>query len=139
VRELMHRGQRKVQAAARVRVLMRWAAHLAIVAVLLSAQAPAAAQGVYRTGNELLSDCRQETGDFLSGVCTGYITATNDLISTYQITKSATRLICVPVDVTVGQLRGIVVQYLIVNPDKRHYAAASSVLVALYAAFPCPK
>ena len=74
---------------------------------------------MYRTGNDLLNDCCQETGTFLIGVCTGYITATSDLISTYQTIKGAAREVCVPQAVTIGQLRDIVVRYLVNNPDKK--------------------
>jgi hypothetical protein len=119
---------------------MKRAACIAI-ALLLSLQRTAAAEAVFQTGNDLLSYCRvpREKESVSLAFCTGYVIGAADQISAFQSIKGATREICMPEGATISQLRDVVVRYLENNPDARHYAAGSSVLVALHAAFPCPR
>ena len=46
-------------------------------------------------------------------------------------------VICVPMGVTIGQAGDVVKKYLEDHPERRHYAAASTVFAALTIAFPC--
>lgn len=49
------------------------------------------------------------------------------------------KYICTPDGVTATQKKDIVVRYLQVHPEERHYNAASTVWAAFKVAFPCAK
>lgn len=62
--------------------------------------------------------------------CTAYIMATGDSLSTQGE-------ICLPVNVTGGQLVAIVKKHLQANPEQWHYHAQRLIKAALKAALPC--
>ena len=79
-------------------------------------------------GNGLLS--RMNDSEAIPRVAAlGYVQGAADV---YAGTK-----ICMPKNVTAGQARDVVKQYLEINPEKRHYSADSLVLNALAQVWPC--
>lgn len=99
------------------------------------------ANAAFLDGNEFLDRC-ESTTDYDDGVCDGFVAGVvamglgvveNRTFALGQRLRSA----CVPPGVKFEQLRDVAVQYLQDNPEKRHFAAAASVWVAVAEAFPC--
>jgi hypothetical protein len=89
---------------------------------------PCMASAEFMDGNGLLSKINDV--EFLPKmVALGYVQGVADV---YAGTK-----ICMPKNVTAGQARDVVKQYLEINPEKRHYSADSLVLNALAQVWPC--
>ena len=107
------------------------------------------------SGNTLLDTCTSENDMAKLGFCVGYIVGEIEGqnfgaflfslmveadMSAEEFTEFANRLVfqhCIPPDVENGQLRDVVVQYLIANPAIRHESARSLVWEAYREAFPC--
>ncbi len=107
------------------------------------------------SGNKLLDSCTSENDIGKLSFCVGYIVGEIEGqnlgaflfslmveagMSADEFTEFANRFIfqhCIPPNVTNGQLKDVVVQYLIVNPAVRHESARSLVLEAYREAFPC--
>ena len=62
-------------------------------------------------------------------VALGYVQGVADVYARVKV--------CAPQNVTAGQARDVVKQYLEINPDRRHYSADSLVLNALSQTWPC--
>jgi len=89
---------------------------------------PCMASAEFMDGNGLLS--RMNDSETVPRVAAlGYVQGAADV---YVGTK-----ICMPKNVTAGQARDVVKQYLEINPEKRHYSADSLVLNALAQVWPC--
>jgi hypothetical protein len=88
-------------------------------------------------GNALLQDCTDPSDIFGMGLCLGLLRGVRDTRTLYTIAPSAFSD-CVPQEVTIGQVRSIVVKYLQDHPEKLHYRHALLVNFALSQAFPCP-
>lgn len=87
----------------------------------------------FKDGNQLHSDCSRES--FAEkGICLGYIMAIADVLGSDQLYG---RSACLPPNVSGGQVYDLVKQYLLNNPQDRHYAAKSIVVLVLSEAFPC--
>lgn len=87
---------------------------------------------MFNNGNMLLADCTGST----SGVsqCIGYLKGVADALRSLGLADGL-RTVNVPVGVTGGQLKDIVVQYIQEHPEMRHVAAAQLVYIALGRAF----
>jgi len=112
-----------------------------ILTGLASVQANAAPsmQG-YFDGNRLYSDCKNESDTMAQGFCVGYVSGLVDLDLVYASMIEGYRpQYCLRSSVNPMQLKDLVIQYLEANPEQRQYPAASSVIMALKNAFPCPK
>ncbi|NYT76624.1 hypothetical protein H0A71_06440 [Alcaligenaceae bacterium] len=81
------------------------------------------------TGNKLLSDCE---GQYSNMYCMGYIVGALDTWGA----RPGLRL-CIPEDVTQGQMQDITVKYLRNNPETRNHKATWLVAMAAQEAFPC--
>ena len=82
----------------------------------------------FKSGNELKTQCN--SSQLLDqGVCFGYVTAVADINTKQKV--------CMPSNVTIGQLQAISIKYFNDYPDRLHYSADSLVLDALSKAFPC--
>jgi hypothetical protein len=112
---------------------------LAVVLLLLGALNPfsVGAESNFVDGNTLYNDCNEPLSDPGYSYCTGYVAGISDLLATLMDLKAIPRKICLPHNVSLGQLRDIVVKDFKDNPNKRHYTASSSIYVALANAFPC--
>ena len=86
--------------------------------------------GAIRSGNDLYQKCIDQAGDmFGQGYCAGYMVGAADA-STYDGT------LCLAPGVTEGKLEEVVLTYVRVHPEARHYAGSSIVRQVLEAAFP---
>jgi hypothetical protein len=115
----------------------------AIVAVTLAATGTASA--TFKNGNDLYSECTAPT-DWQRRYlfCYGYIEGIADAediedlrASGFMDPKAKGNALCLPAGVQLGQLKDVVVQYLVGHPERRHRSAAALVELALSAAFPC--
>ena len=100
-------------------------------ATLSSTQATA---GNFDNGNTLLSSCTNARASE-QHYCLGYIAGIADALD-----ASGPALgwkACFPKDLTTGNARDVIVQWLQRNPLERHYAAAGLVMRGLAEAFPC--
>jgi hypothetical protein len=96
-----------------------------IIAALIAAPA---AHAEFLSGNQLLT--RIDSAEIAQqGVALGYVMGVHDSL------RSVTH--CSPPDITSGQLRDMVRQYLVNNPQNRHLAADSLVGHVLKSVWPC--
>ena len=84
----------------------------------------------FYTGNEIFQRCNSDIGTPDSVGCVGYVAGIADALT-------LTNTICVPTDVSVVQVRDIVLKYLREHPERRHYNASGLAATALVSAFPC--
>ena len=107
--------------------------HLMIIGALLAAP-PAEARVVTDDGNELLEVCTRD--DYFSqGYCLGYIRALSDGMD--MILAMDNKQVCYGDNVTIGQIRDVVIDYVKCNPAKRNKNAMVLVSWALAEAWPC--
>jgi hypothetical protein len=107
--------------------------HLMIIGALLAAT-PAEARVVTDDGNELLEVCTRD--DYFSqGYCLGYIRALSDGVD--MVLYTGNQKICYGDNVTIGQIRDVVIDYVKRNPAKRNKNAMVLVSWALAEAWPC--
>jgi hypothetical protein len=85
------------------------------------------AHAEFKTGNQLLSQLRGDTTDYIHAI--GYITGVYDTL------QGVTH--CPPGNVTAGQVTDMVRNYLEANPDNRHNTADRLVGLVLRRAWPC--
>ena len=97
--------------------------------------------------------CGQQTNPFMSGtqltqVCNGgdidsalscrsYLMGVIDGISTVSVGMVGRNALCIPPNVTIEQIRLIVVRELQTHPESLHYTPASLIYKAIDRAFPC--
>jgi hypothetical protein len=99
-----------------------------IAAIALGLCRPALA---YKSGYELQSQCSNASNLFEVGQCYGFI------IGTLEAGNDG-RTFCIPSrGITNGQIYSVVIRYLDVHPEQLQTYAATLVLVAVGAAFPC--
>ena len=104
---------------------------LASALLLFSSPASADVAG-YKSGNDLLGWCENE-----SIACLTYIAGVSDTHSVISGVSPAAKGFCSPEHVELGQLRRIVMKWLQGHPKNVHEQAAGLVLGALTDAFPC--
>jgi hypothetical protein len=99
---------------------------------------------VFRTGNDLLRDCRNV--DELRDTCAGYVLGAVDLIGSLQGSSDINgtnywkyRSICMPKNAEAGQIKDIIVKYLVEHPEKRDEPAAQLIIITMLATWGCPK
>jgi len=79
----------------------------------------------FYTGNKLLSHC-QSAEEYSKAACLSYVMGVADTVGDQQnsSTKSGPmwriRYICFPADLDAGQVRDVVVKYLVENPETRN-------------------
>lgn len=112
---------------------------LAFVATITS-QASANAGGGYVDGNRLLDACGR-SDEANSGkdptFCIGYIIGGVDMILAKNIAEPQNASACITEGVTGGQIRSIVVKFLVETPEIRHFPASLAIWRSLTRAFPC--
>jgi len=89
------------------------------------------------SGNELLNVCQSNGTQF--GRCIGFIEGVSvgvELGEAFHGHKDLSD-VCIPANVTNGQLKDIVLVYLRQNPATRHEPAVYAVVRSLRGAFPC--
>ncbi len=114
-----------------------------VLAALLLAFAPRPAQAAHFSGAYLYHICKDgpKGGDVVSGghtACEAYIDGVLDYHNVLQSLDVAPKVdICIPKDVTSGQLRHIVLAYMDKNPENDAFIAAPAVTMALWEIYPC--
>lgn len=94
------------------------------------------------TGDQLLHNCSTAAGSSAHKQCQSYISGVVDGINTLTTSMKLLhpeypKLFCVTSSVSMKSLVSAVAHYLVRNPGKGHYGAASEVVLALEGAFPC--
>lgn len=91
----------------------------------------------FQTGTALMGKC---TGQSVHGLeyCFAYIAAVADTVRAYQVWLDLAD-VCLPAKLSQRQMSDIVVSYLTANPGQGKQQAASVVVLALAAKFPCKK
>ena len=85
----------------------------------------------YKSGYELLAQCSNKNNLFELGQCYGFIIGTLE-------TGNDGRTFCIPSrGVTNGQIYDVVIRHLNAHPEQLQTFAATLVLVAVGASFPC--
>jgi hypothetical protein len=89
---------------------------------------PGIACAEFLDGNGLLSRMN-DSESIPKMVALGYVQGVADVYARVKV--------CAPQNVTAGQARDVVKQYLELNPERRHYSADSLVVNALSQVWPC--
>jgi len=108
--------------------------HLMIIGALLAATPAEAQNRVLDNGNEILSMCDDDS-NFMAGLCLGYIRGISTATDAFLATDN--QFICYPDNVSMGQLRDVVVSYIKRNPSLRHETATLLYMKATTEAWPC--
>jgi hypothetical protein len=91
----------------------------------------------YDTGARLYEDCKSEN-PFNQGYCGGYVTGVvATLVNLQRYRQLPDTALCIPDDVSKGQLVEAVVKYLENYPRQRDRQAVNLVPEALNAEYPC--
>jgi len=101
--------------------------------VLATAQGATSAGS--RSAESLFENCHGRSS-FGQTDCFSYVAAVADAVQAYQ-TLLARRDLCIPAATSQGRLRDTFVDYLRANPMRGNDQAASVVMTALQAQFPC--
>ena len=115
---------------------MRWKLSIASLAVLASAGLPPPAQAYFLDGDDLINHCSITVADerFDPAVCVSYIMGAYDAFMFQRLVRNQPR--CTPPTLSAGQLREVVVEYLLDNPDNRGMDASALVWNAIIAKWP---
>jgi Rap1a immunity proteins len=108
---------------------MRLAISISVATFLISSTA----QADFRSGNDLLRECEAK-GTSGYSLCLGYIMGVDDTMRHIPIYGFSE---CSSSEVTAGQIKDIVVQYLYNHPATRHTSASGIVVMAISESFPC--
>lgn len=104
-----------------------------VVTALICCSTPAFAQdsvvSYFKDGNQLLQNC-DRSSDFDQGICAGYVIGAVDGLSA-KVGK-------IPDGVTIGQMKDVIIKYLVDHPESRNSPAASLVYLAVLEAWPKP-
>lgn len=114
-----------------------------LLAASLIALVPYPARAAHFSGAYLYHICKDgpNGADIVPGghtACEAYIDGVLDYHNVLQSLDVAPKVdICVPKDVTSGQLRRIVLAYMHKNPENDAFIAAPAVTMALWEVYPC--
>lgn len=99
-----------------------------IPALLIATMAAGPASAGFYNGNDLAEQCRRKS----KLLTLGYVVGIVDTLETIVPEK-----MCIPGQVTAGQLVDILCKYVEDNPNKRHHSGELIALASLNEAFPC--
>jgi Rap1a immunity proteins len=99
----------------------------------------------FATGNDLLDQCGADS-ETPNLACAAYVRGAIDMIGSLQGSIASddkktfwkARSICLPNEVTTGQVKDVVVKYMRANPETRADNAAWIIIRALIQAWGCP-
>lgn len=103
---------------------------IAILALFVSLSAYAG-----KTTNELLDSCVNDNS-FSQGFCIGYL---NGSTSAMKYMPNVMNDLCVPAEVTMGQMQAIFIKWAKNNPQDWHIEADFSIVASLKETYPCKK
>jgi hypothetical protein len=112
----------------------------AIAATFLLFALPGQAQNAkpWASAQRIMEDCSSEPLSSQSLECVNYIEGVKDILNYLRVhSLTNARVPCPPPQITIGQLRDVVVTFIRRNPQYYHVEAAPAVYAALVAAFPC--
>ena len=90
------------------------------------------------TGNELQEYCSGPKGSGFGLACAEYIHGfVSGFLAADHTKRKDARILCFPMDATIGQARRIVEKYMRDNPQSLHQDASIIVGKAILLAFPC--
>jgi hypothetical protein len=104
--------------------------------MMITALALATATTQFFSGNDLYRFCLSANAADRA-FCNGFVSAVADTERTIDTRKPFVQHICMDNAVEIDQVRDVVVQFLVENPEGRDFSAASIASVALERAFPC--
>ena len=109
---------------------------LAILAGLIAPALISPAHAYFLDGDELMNHCSANIPDerFDPAICVTYIMGAYDGFMFQRLIRNQPR--CTPRTLTAGQLREVVVEYLLANPDNRGMDASALVWNAIIAEWP---
>lgn len=108
--------------------------YLIAAALLVTATPASARETAVDDGNDLLDVCTK--GDYFSdGYCLGYIRGLSNGVD--MVLYTSKQRICYGPNITIGQIRDVVVSYIRRNPAKRNENAMVLVSWASAEAWPC--
>mgnify|MGYP003383505572 CR=1 FL=1 len=122
---------------------MNWLSRIVAIAVLGTA-APVQAQErgdsrAYFTGEQLWEFCGRSVSGLPPDVCTGYVVGVLDSASyVFSMLEFTGRLSCRPSGIPTSEVTDVVRLYLQQHPSSRSYSAASVIMRAMSASYPCP-
>jgi hypothetical protein len=105
-----------------------------IAAALMTATPAHGSTTMQNNGNGMLSDCTNDS-IFHSGVCLGYIQGIYASVNVMMAMSG--KGICYPEQVTLGQIRDVVISYLRRNPQSRHENSVLLYMKAVTEAWRC--
>lgn len=109
-----------------------------LVSILLSLSAATSSAEFY-DGNKIMEwirDAESESSYFSRGLLSGYVAGVVD--SNLEFLRKE-KLVCMPQNVNMGQLRAVTIKYFKSNPEKWALPGDVLVVYALQSAFPCKK
>ena len=111
-------------------------ASLAILAGFVAPPLVVPANAYFLDGDELMNHCSATVADerFDPAICVTYIMGAYDGFMFQRLVRNQTR--CTPRSLTGGQLREVVVDYLLAHPDNRQMDASALVWNAIIAKWP---
>ena len=114
----------------------RLCASLAILAGMAAPPFVAPASAYFLDGDELMNHCSATVADerFDPSICLTYIMGAHDAHMFQRTVRNQPR--CTPRNLTGGQLREVVVEYLMANPDNRAMDASALVWNAILTEWP---
>lgn len=89
----------------------------------------------FQSAGALLEKCASSSAHG-QDYCYAYLAAVSDSIRAYQIWLNL-RDVCIPADITQGELKDTYRDFLVKNPSRVTDQAASIIVTALQAHFPC--
>ena len=113
-----------------------------ILAALVGVLATSPTDAGSKNGNELYDECKDDGPYWNQGVCHGYIIGITDAVLDFQdanVLVDNFQKVCMPTEVTTGQIVENAKKYLNDNPEERNYPGSANVVEALLLAFPCKK
>jgi hypothetical protein len=111
-------------------------AFMAILAGFIAPPLVAPANAYFLDGDELMNHCSATVADerFDPALCVTYIMGAYDGFMFQRLARNDPR--CTPRNLTAGQLREVVVEYLLAHPDNRQMDASALVWNAILAEWP---
>lgn len=89
----------------------------------------------FTTGNQALAFCTRDGGaEFNMSHCLGLVAGLYDANLVWN-----KQHICLPANVTLGQIRDVFIRHIQQQASERHWSAGALMNNALVAAFPCPR
>ncbi|MDB5478313.1 MAG: hypothetical protein JWM96_808 [Alphaproteobacteria bacterium] len=113
---------------------------LFLSAALLTSRPARAVQGAMMTGRNLALLCSNTEKADNQFACQSYIAGIIDYHNLIRSLRAAPSVdFCLPRELTMGQIRLIVYNYILRHSEHQDFIAAPGVAMALYSAYPCKK